>query len=112
MKDVWVEFRLGFYNYISLPISVGSNILIIYRLLVEGNQWLHALFPDLVFFLSVSIVAFIPFSTALGYFHRKKQMGTDQNIALENSDLFMGVVDGIKRLEEDVKRIERKLNER
>ena len=102
LKDVWMEFRLGFYNYISLPISVVSSMLIIYRLLVEGNPFLHSLFPDLIFFMAISIFSCIPIATGFGYFHRTRQMGTDQNITLEKSTVFMDVVERLKRIEKKI----------
>jgi len=68
----WFYFRQGYNVYLAFLIGFASNIVILYKLGIQGNDYLDWLFPSLRVFVIVGLVVAIPAGILTGLYHMKR----------------------------------------
>ena len=106
MNDVWyrrrwLDFRFGHNTYLIFLLSFSNFVLISHRLLVERIDFLQDIFSELWFFAVVFLAAYIPVGIAIGAWHRKTQLKTEnEQVYLQNpffARMFRNLVDIIEK---------------
>jgi hypothetical protein len=85
IRKRWWEFRHGHSVYLIFGLTFSNFILISYRLLVEQVPFTKEIFPELWFFAIVFVLAYIPISTLVGFWHRKTQVKIETTVALSEN---------------------------
>jgi len=67
------EFRGGNNIYIGLSAAIASMLLIFHRFLIEKVPSLYDVFGDLISFVIIFLIAYIPSSIIIGYWHYRDQ---------------------------------------
>jgi len=85
IKRRWFDGRTGTTTYLLFGLTLMNFILITYRFLIEENTLFQNLISDLTLFSIIFIVAYVPISIIIGYWHRKTQWKVELAIKqLEN----------------------------
>lgn len=90
-KRRWYDFRAGHGVYLIFILSFSNFILIFHRLLIERIEFLNEVFSDLVMFVVIFLLFYIPVATLIGAWHRKTQLKVDTEIWLRQSPLLAKV---------------------
>lgn len=88
IRKRWWEFRHGHSVYLIFALTFSNFVLISYRLLIEQIPAVDQLFPQLWIFALVFIIAYIPISTVVGYWHRKTQVRIETSVTLAENPIM------------------------
>ena len=111
LRRRWMEFRWGHGVYLTFFLSFINFLLITYRLLIENIPILNQWFPRLVVYSVFMLIVYIPLAIAVGYMHRKKQLKIDQTLIAEQNPYFAEILRRLKKLEADLNRLGKMLEE-
>jgi hypothetical protein len=83
----WYYFRLGYGTYLSFFVGFFQLIVTTYYLAIPKIPFLQEVFGHLVFFVVFTMVAIIPLSVLIGWFHMKRTQAyqTDTVIGVESN---------------------------
>ncbi len=92
----WFYFRIGYGTYISLPVGIASNLVVLYELAIINNKLLHPIFPSLAFFAILAVVVFFPGGALLGLFHMKRTpaFAADASVQTEANPYVYKIIPG------------------
>ena len=97
----WLDFRFGHATYLIFLLTFSNFVLIFHRLLVERIEFLEGVFSELWFFAIIFLIGYIPLSIAVGAWHRRTQLKTEQEQVLLqnpfNAMIFRMLVDIIEK---------------
>jgi len=105
----WLDFRNGHSIYLVFAMTFANFITIQYQLLIDRLPYLAGIFDSILIFAMVFILAYVPLSIVLGYWHRKSQWKVEQDALFRENKvgaiMWMYVIDLIegKVSEEDKK---------
>jgi hypothetical protein len=105
----WLDFRNGHSIYLVFAMTFANFITIQYQLLIDRLPYLAGIFDSILIFALVFILAYVPLSIVLGYWHRKSQWKVEQDALFRENKvgaiMWMYVIDLIegKVSEEDKK---------
>jgi hypothetical protein len=68
----WFYFRQGYNVYLAFLIGFASNIVVLYRLGIEPNDYLHPFAPTLSIFVIEGLAVAIPVGIFAGLYHMKR----------------------------------------
>ena len=88
IKRRWYDFRQGHSIYLIFLLSFSNFILISYRLLIEQIKFLNEIFSNLMVFIIIFVVLYIPIAILIGAWHRKSQLKVDTEIWLRQNPLL------------------------
>lgn len=106
VKRRWVEFRFGHSTYLSFVLSITNFLLITYTFLVERVPVLNTLFPHLWMFAAVGLIAYVPLSVLVGFWHRKKQLSVDGALNAEVNPYTLEILRRLEKLEKMLENME------
>jgi hypothetical protein len=105
----WLDFRNGHSIYLVFAMTFANFITIQYQLLIDQLPYLSNIFNSIWIFAIFFILAYVPVSIVLGYWHRKSQWKVEQDALFRENKvgaiMWMYVIDLIegKVSEEDRK---------
>jgi hypothetical protein len=105
----WLDFRNGHSIYLVFVMTFANFITIQYQLLIDQLPYLSDIFNSIWIFAILFILAYVPVSIVLGYWHRKSQWKVEQDALFRENKvgaiMWMYVIDLIegKVSEEDRK---------
>jgi len=105
----WLDFRNGHSIYLVFAMTFANFITIQYQLLIDQLPYLSDIFNSIWIFAILFILAYVPVSIVLGYWHRKSQWKVEQDALFRENKvgaiMWMYVIDLIegKVSEEDRK---------
>jgi hypothetical protein len=96
----WLDFRNGHSIYLVFAMTFANFITIQYKLLIDQIPSLAGIFDNIVIFAIVFILAYVPLSIFLGYWHRKSQWKVEQDALFRENKvgaiMWMYVIDLIE----------------
>jgi hypothetical protein len=96
----WLDFRNGHSIYLVFAMTFANFITIQYQLLIDRLPILAGLFDSILIFAIVFILAYVPLSIVLGYWHRKSQWKVEQDALFRENKvgaiMWMYVIDLIE----------------
>ena len=96
----WLDFRNGHSIYLVFAMTFANFITIQYQLLIDRLPYLGELFDSILIFAIVFILAYVPLSIVLGYWHRKTQWKVEQDALFRENKvgaiMWMYVIDLIE----------------
>jgi len=96
----WLDFRNGHSIYLVFAMTFANFITIQYQLLIDRLPILGELFDSILIFAIVFILAYVPLSIVLGYWHRKSQWKVEQDALFRENKvgaiMWMYVIDLIE----------------
>ena len=105
----WLDFRNGHSIYLVFAMTFANFITIQYQLLIDRLPYLAGIFESICIFAILFVLAYVPLSIVLGYWHRKSQWKVEQDALFRENKvgaiMWMYVIDLIegKVSEEDRK---------
>jgi len=105
----WLDFRNGHSIYLVFAMTFANFITIQYQLLIDRLPYLAGIFESIWIFAILFVLAYVPLSIVLGYWHRKSQWKVEQDALFRENKvgaiMWMYVIDLIegKVSEEDRK---------
>jgi len=105
----WLDFRNGHSIYLVFAMTFANFITIQYQLLIDRLPYLAGIFDSILTFAILFVLAYVPLSIVLGYWHRKSQWKVEQDALFRENKvgaiMWMYVIDLIegKVSEEDKK---------
>ena len=92
----WFYFRIGYGTYISLPVGIASNLVVLYELGIVHNDYFHPIFPSLGFFSLLAILVFLPVGAGVGLYHMKRTpaFAADASVQIEANPYIYKIVPG------------------
>jgi len=105
----WLDFRNGHSIYLVFAMTFANFITIQYQLLIDRLPYLAGIFESIWIFAMLFVLAYVPLSIVLGYWHRKSQWKVEQDALFRENKvgaiMWMYVIDLIegKVSEEDRK---------
>ena len=105
----WLDFRNGHSIYLVFAMTFANFITIQYQLLIDRLPYWGGIFNSIWIFAILFILAYVPVSIVLGYWHRKSQWKVEQDALFRENKvgaiMWMYVIDLIegKVSEEDRK---------
>jgi len=96
----WLDFRNGHSIYLIFVMTFANFITIQYKLLIDQIPYLAGIFDNIIIFALVFILAYVPLSIFLGYWHRKSQWKVEQDALFRENKvgaiMWMYVIDLIE----------------
>ncbi|CAN5507167.1 hypothetical protein BH18THE1_BH18THE1_14280 [soil metagenome] len=96
----WLDFRNGHSIYLVFAMTFANFITIQYQLLIDRLPVLAGLFQSISIFAILFILAYVPLSIVLGYWHRKSQWKVEQDALFRENKvgaiMWMYVIDLIE----------------
>jgi len=96
----WLDFRNGHSIYLVFAMTFANFITIQYQLLIDRLPYLAGIFDSILIFAMVFILAYVPLSIVLGYWHRKSQWKVEQDALFRENKvgaiMWMYVIDLIE----------------
>lgn len=100
LRRRWLDFRNGHSIYLVFAMTFANFITIQYKLLIDQIPSLAGIFDNIVIFAMVFILAYVPLSIFLGYWHRKSQWKVEQDALFRENKvgaiMWMYVIDLIE----------------
>lgn len=81
----WLDFRFGHSLYLIFALTFSNFVLIFHRLLIERIEILSEIFSNLGIFVIVFLGLYIPIAILIGAFHRRTQLGIENEQSLLNN---------------------------
>ncbi len=79
----WFYFRQGYNVYLAFLIGFASNIVILYKLGIQGNHYVDFLFPSLTVFIILGLVVAIPAGILTGLYHMKRTAAFAADVSVQ-----------------------------
>jgi hypothetical protein len=96
----WLDFRNGHSIYLVFAMTFANFITIQYQLLIDRLPYLAGLFDSILVFAIIFVLAYVPLSIVLGYWHRKSQWKVEQDALFRENKvgaiMWMYVIDLIE----------------
>ena len=94
----WFYFRTGYNTYLAFFIGFASNIIVIYRLGIQGNHYFEWI-PSLGYAAALAIVVLIPVCISAGLYHMKRTgaFAADASVSTESNPYVYKLVPGKER---------------
>jgi hypothetical protein len=96
----WLDFRNGHSIYLVFAMTFANFITIQYQLLIDRLPYLAGIFDSILTFAILFILAYVPLSIVLGYWHRKSQWKVEQDALFRENKvgaiMWMYVIDLIE----------------
>jgi hypothetical protein len=100
LRRRWLDFRNGHSIYLIFAMTFANFITIQYKLLIDQIPYLAGIFDNIIIFAIVFILAYVPLSIFLGYWHRKSQWKVEQDALFRENKvgaiMWMYVIDLIE----------------
>ncbi|TLX86436.1 MAG: hypothetical protein E6L04_03520 [Thaumarchaeota archaeon] len=100
LRRRWLDFRNGHTIYLVFAMTFANFITIQYKLLIDQIPYLAGVFDNIILFATVFILAYVPLSIFLGYWHRKSQWKVEQDALFRENKvgaiMWMYVIDLIE----------------
>jgi hypothetical protein len=100
LRRRWLDFRNGHTIYLVFAMTFANFITIQYKLLIDQIPYLAGVFDNIIIFATVFILAYVPLSIFLGYWHRKSQWKVEQDALFRENKvgaiMWMYVIDLIE----------------
>ncbi len=95
----WFYFRAGYGTYIALLIGYASNIVVLFKLGVQGNRYLDPIFPTLGIFTIAGVLISVPVAILLGLYHVKRTgaYAADAALSTESNPYVYKAIPGKER---------------
>lgn len=108
----WLDFRNGHSIYLVFVMTFANFITIQYQLLIDRLPYLAGIFDSILTFAILFVLAYVPLSIVLGYWHRKSQWKVEQDALFRENKvgaiMWMYVIDLIEgNVSEDDKKLMR-----
>lgn len=108
----WLDFRNGHSIYLVFAMTFANFITIQYQLLIDRLPYLAGIFDSILTFAILFLLAYVPLSIVLGYWHRKSQWKVEQDALFRENKvgaiMWMYVIDLIEgNVSEDDKKLMR-----
>jgi len=108
----WLDFRNGHSIYLVFAMTFANFITIQYQLLIDRLPYLGGIFDSILTFAILFVLAYVPLSIVLGYWHRKSQWKVEQDALFRENKvgaiMWMYVIDLIEgNVSEDDKKLMR-----
>jgi hypothetical protein len=108
----WLDFRNGHSIYLVFAMTFANFITIQYQLLIDRLPYLAGIFDSILTFAILFVLAYVPLSIVLGYWHRKSQWKVEQDALFRENKvgaiMWMYVIDLIEgNVSEDDKKLMR-----
>ena len=84
----WMDGRSGHSIYLMFALTFVNFVLISYRFFLEEDPLFGELFSNLWIFGLVILIAYIPISILIGYWHRKTQLSIEVTLKYLEAPLF------------------------
>lgn len=84
----WQDFRFGHAVYLIFVLTLSNFILIFQRLFIERVEFLNGIFSNLWLLVLVFVAVYVPLAILIGAWHRKHQLGIDNEQNLLNNPLM------------------------
>ena len=84
----WFDFRQGHSIYLIFAMAFANFVLIFYRLLIERIEILGQIFPNLLIFIIVFLIVYIPVAILIGFWHRRTQMKVETEQIMRQNPLM------------------------
>lgn len=113
----WMDGRSGHSIYLMFVLTFVNFVLISHRFFLEEDPLLGGLFSNLWIFGLVFLIAYIPISILIGYWHRKTQLSIEVTLKYLESPLFAKMfrslidVETGRASEEDIKKFRKTLTD-
>jgi hypothetical protein len=101
----WFAFRQGHGNYLSFIPSGINSVLLVYNLVGLKYFGLEDAALNLVLFGLLVVGVYFVFGAVVGEVHIKKQLSIDNDIASRANPISMEILERVKNLEEQLKKI-------
>jgi hypothetical protein len=96
----WLDFRNGHSIYLVFAMTFANFITIQYQLLIDRLPYLAGIFDSILTFAILFVLAYVPLSIVLGYWHRKCQWKVEQDALFRENKvgaiMWMYVIDLIE----------------
>lgn len=96
----WLDFRNGHSIYLVFAMTFANFITIQYQLLIDRLPYWAGIFDNILIFAILFILAYVPLSIVLGYWHRKSQWKVEQDALFRENKvgaiMWMYVIDLIE----------------
>jgi hypothetical protein len=96
----WLDFRNGHSIYLVFAMTFANFITIQYQLLIDRLPYLAGIFDSILTFAILFVLAYVPLSIVLGYWHRKSQWKVEQDALFRENKvgaiMWMYVIDLIE----------------
>lgn len=79
----WFYFRQGYGLYLAFIIGFASNLVVLYRLGVEPNSYLHPFAPTLTIFAIEGLAVAIPVGIFAGLYHMKRTAAFAADVSVQ-----------------------------
>ena len=100
LRRRWLDFRNGHTIYLVFAMTFANFITIQYKLLIDQIPYLAGVFDNIIIFATVFILAYVPLSIFLGFWHRKSQWKVEQDALFRENKvgaiMWMYVIDLIE----------------
>jgi hypothetical protein len=100
LRRRWLDFRNGHSIYLIFAMTFANFITIQYKLLIDQIPYLAGIFDNIIIFAIVFILAYVPLSIFLGYWHRKSQWKVEQDALFRENKvgaiMWMYIIDLIE----------------
>jgi hypothetical protein len=95
----WFYFRQGYSLYLAFLLGFASNVVVIYKLAIVDNNYLHPIFPNLGVFAVVGVLVAAPVGILAGLYHMKRTgaFAADASIGTEANPYVYKAVPGKER---------------
>ena len=95
----WFYFRQGYNLYLAFIIGFASNIVVLFKLGIQGNHYLEWLFPSLTVFIIVGLGVAIPLGIVTGLYHMKRTaaFAADASVSTEANPYMYKLIPGKER---------------
>ena len=95
----WYYFRQGYNLYLAFFIGFASNIVVIYKLEIQGNHYFDWLFPTISVFLVVGLIVAVPIGIFAGLYHMKRTaaFAADAAVSTEANPYMYKLIPGKER---------------
>jgi hypothetical protein len=95
----WFYFRTGYGLYLAFLIGFASNLVVIYKLGVVGNDYLSPFFPSLKVFAIIALIVTTPIAIFSGLYHMKRTgaFAADAAVQTESNPYIYRAVPGKER---------------
>lgn len=103
---IWFYFRRGYTQYITYIVGLANFLTIQYYLLLASIPAIKHIFPDIITFSIVAVLAIFIISTSIGYIDRKKGILKEEvSIQTEENPYIEKIIKDIEELKKNLERL-------
>ena len=110
---LWFYFRRGHGNYLSFIVSLTTFVVVVYQLGVKNIPFLEQLFPNMWIFTIFFGIIYLFLTVFIGWQDMKRgSYPAESAITFDRHPRFSEQYEAVKRIEERVEKIEKKLDKK